>query len=348
MKLKQLLKKGSISLVMAVFALGMLLPVQMAQAAALTTPRDYLSRVGENLTSGEVHQVFFTTAGAVSGGAGNNKVFLVFPVDDDATWCATAGTDLAATAITDPTGGSETATLLPGTLTAKCTQGNGASTFDTIEIDGVNNLSATTKYGVEVTGGSTGKLGTPANTTTGLITIKTNNGSSDIDTADAAIDIIANDQVAVSGVVPPSISFTLSSNAVNLGTLSASTVSTSSHTVRTVTNAVNGYVTYVYDDGNLRKGSDDINNVADGAVSVAAEEYGIATSDSGQTISQDSNCGSAPYTASALSTSQQSIAGATSGPVDETITICYAASISATTVAGSYAHTVTFVTTGLF
>lgn len=337
----------------AVFTLLMLasmlvFPLQYVRAATLTTPRDYLNRVKENLTSGVTHQVFFTTAGAVNGGAGNNKVILVFPDGDDGKWCATAGSDLTVTAITDPTGGSESATLLPGTLAGACTQGAGASSYDTFNITGVNNLSASTKYGVQIADGSTGKLGTPANTTTGLITIKTNNGSTDIDTADAAVDIIAGDQVAVTATVPPSISFTVSSTTINLGTLSTGSVSYSSHTIRTVTNATNGYVSYVYDDGNLRNGGNDINDVADGAVSVASEEYGIATSDASQTITQDSDCASAPYSASGITTSQQSIAGATSGPVDETSTICYAASISATTVAGSYAHTVTFVTTGLF
>jgi len=345
--IKLFIARGVIALIMAVFMLAMIMPVPMAKAGTLTTPRDYMNRVKENLTSGVQHEIFFTTEGAVSGGAGNNEVILLFPDADDGDWCATAGTGTA-TGITDPTGGSETASVLPGTLAVSCTQGSGGSSYDTITVTGVDDLTVTTKYGVRITDTGTGSLGTPANTSTGLITVKTNNGAADIDSANTSVDIITDDQIAVSAVVPPSITFTISSNTVDLGTLSTGSVSTGSHTIQTVTNASSGYTTLVYDDDNLRKGSDTIDDVGDGAVTAGSEEYGIATSDSGQTISQDSDCSNSPYTASALTTTQQSIAGATSGPVDETITICYAASISATTIAGSYAHTVTFITSGLF
>ncbi|MFA5051925.1 MAG: hypothetical protein WC544_02575 [Patescibacteria group bacterium] len=343
----KLAKKLSIALYAALFVFTMVLPWQAAQAATLTTPRDYLSRVAENLTTGEVHQVFFTTDTAVSGGAGLNSVIIVFPDGDDNTWCATAGSDLVATGITNPTGGTESATQLPGSLTAACTVGSGASSYDTITVSGVNDLAGSTKYGVQISDGSTGKLGTPANTTTGLITIKTNNGSTDVDTAQTAVDIISNDQVSVSATVPPSITFTVSSTSINLGTLSTGAVANSTHTVRTITNAANGYVTYVYSDGNLRNGANTI-TATTGALSAGTAGYGIATTDTGQTISNDAACGSAPFTVTALTTSQQSIAGATSGPVDETITICYAAAIASDTVAGAYGQTVTFVTVGLF
>jgi hypothetical protein len=347
----KLAKKISVAIYAALFVFTMVLPWTAAQAATLTTPRDYLSRVAENLTTGEVHQVFFTTATAVSGGAGANSIIIVFPLADNAKWCATAGTDLVATGIANPTGGTESATTLPGTsLTAKCTQGDGASTWDTITVEGVNDLTGSTKYGVEIkqkTSSPTALLGTPANTTTGLLTIKTHNATVDVDSAQAAVDIIANDQISVSATVPPSITFTLSANSINLGTLSTGTVAYSSHTAQTVTNAANGYVTYVYSDGNLRNGSNTIAAVSTN-LSAGTAGYGIATTDTGQTIGTDATCGSAPFTVTALTASQQSIAGATSGPVDETSTICYAAAIAADTVAGAYTQTVTFVTVGLF
>ncbi|MFA5134210.1 MAG: hypothetical protein WC505_00270 [Patescibacteria group bacterium] len=344
----KVLKNTSVVVLMAAFIAVMLFPVQAAYAGTLTTPRDYLNRVKESLTSGVQHEVFFTTEGAVSGGAGNNEITLVFPDADDGGWCATAAADMTVTGITDPTGGSESATSLPGTLVGTCTQGAGASSYDTFTITGVNDLSSATKYGVRIADGTTAELGTPAASTTGLITITTNNGSTDVDSAFTSVDIISDDQVAVSADVPSSITFTLSDTTIDLGTLSTGAVSTSSHTVQTVTNASSGYTTLVYDDGNLRKGSDDINDVADGAVTAGSEEYGLSTTDSSQDIAQDAACGSAPYTASALTATQQSVAGAASGPVDETITVCYAASISASTVAGAYAHTVTYVTVGLF
>jgi len=348
----KLFKKLSVAVYAVLLATMTLMPFSVAHAAGvLTTPRDYLSRVAENLASGEVHQVFFTTASAVAGGGTSNKIIIVFPNADDGKWCATAGIDLVATGITNPTGGSESATALPGTLTAKCVKGTDVSSYDTITVEAVTDLAGTTKYGVEIkqkASSPTALLGTPANTTDGLITVKTNNGSADVDTAQVAVDIIANDQVNVSATVPPSITFAVSATSINLGTLSTGAVASASHTVRTITNAANGYATYVYSDGNLRNGSNTI-AATTGTLVAATAGYGIATQDTGQTIHSDAACNSSPSnTVSALTTAQQSVAGATSGPVDETIYVCYEAAISSLTIAGNYTQTVTYVTVGLF
>ncbi len=166
-------------------------------AGSLAYLKDRLNRLIQNQTNGIAHIVVFTTENAVSGGAGNNSVVLVFPDADDTKWCATAGTDLVAIGSTE-----DSAAALPGTLTARCTQGSGGSNYDTIYVEGVDNLSATTKYGVQVSDGSTAKLGTPAATTTGLITVKTNNGTGDVDNEKLAVDIITNDQVTVTATVP--------------------------------------------------------------------------------------------------------------------------------------------------
>ncbi|PIS42206.1 MAG: hypothetical protein COT24_04665, partial [Candidatus Kerfeldbacteria bacterium CG08_land_8_20_14_0_20_40_16] len=144
------------------------------------------------------------------------------------------------------------------------------------------------------------------------------------------------------------ITFTISSNTISLGTLSTGSVSTTTHTIRTDTSALSGYTSMVYDDGNLRVGANDIDDASGGTIVAGIEEYGMATSDASQTITQDTDCATAPYNATALTTTQQTVAGATSGPVDETSTICYAASIDGFTAAGTYTQTVIFVTTGLF
>ncbi|MFH1207749.1 MAG: helix-turn-helix domain-containing protein [Patescibacteria group bacterium] len=143
------------------------------------------------------------------------------------------------------------------------------------------------------------------------------------------------------------LTFTLSANSLNLGTLATGSVATASHTIQTVTSADSGYATYVYVDGDLLNGGNTINS-ATGTLSSGTEGYGIATSDASQTITQDASCGSAPYNVTALTTSQQAVAGATSGPADETSTVCYQAAIASDTVAGNYSQIVTFVTVGLF
>ena len=179
-------------------------------AGALTKLKDRLNRLIQNQTSGITHIVVFTTENAVSGGAGNNSVILVFPDTDDGNWCATASTDLAVIGSTE-----DSATELPGTLTARCVKGVGVLNYDTIFIEGVDNLSAATKYAVQISDGTAAKLGTPATTTSGVITVKTNNGTGDVDSERLTVDIITDDQVVVTanigglssggrGSVPPS------------------------------------------------------------------------------------------------------------------------------------------------
>ena len=52
----------------------------------------------------------------------------------------------------------------------------------------------------------------------------------------------------------PSISYQLSANSLNLGNINPTIVVSNSHTVTVTTNASSGYVLYISEDGNLRKG----------------------------------------------------------------------------------------------
>ena len=147
----------------------------------------------------------------------------------------------------------------------------------------------------------------------------------------------------------PTITVTLSSNSINLGALTGASVSTQSHTISVTTN-YSGYTTRVVEDGELRYGTATIDQVGDGAVTAGAEEYGLATSQAGRDISQDSDCGNSPYTASPITGAAQSVASK-NGPTytAETTTLCYAASINtATTAAGTYQQALTYITTGAF
>src|SRR3972149_2896783 len=98
------------------------------------------------------------------------------------------------------------------------------------------------------------------------------------------------------GSLVPSITFTLSATTINLGTLTTGAVNNASHTA-TVTTNLGGYSLTVVEDGNLRDSPDDVNDVSDGAVTAGAEEYGLATSESGQAITQDTDCPNSPYSA---------------------------------------------------
>jgi len=170
-----------------------------------------------------------------------------------------------------------------------------------------------------------------------------------------AVDIELNstDQVTVSATVDPSITLTLSTNAINLGTLATGSVSSQTMTSLTATNAVGGYSSTLLENNDLRiDGSNNIDDVGiAGTIDAGTEEYGMSTDDGTDgpfDIITDADCASV-FNADPITATAQTYAGDTSGPVaGETTTLCFAASINATTAAGSYTHTLTFVTTGIF
>ena len=106
------------------------------------------------------------------------------------------------------------------------------------------------------------------------------------------------------------------------------------------------------DDGNLRAfGGDEISDAGvDNDVDAGSEEYGLATSKSGQQIIQwDGGCnGTNPETAVAVTGTAQTVASS-AVPIDnDTTTLCYSASITPATEAGQYSHVLTYIATGTF
>jgi hypothetical protein len=138
----------------------------------------------------------------------------------------------------------------------------------------------------------------------------------------------------------PIISFWISSNSLDLGSIPLGSVATANYTVSTRTNAERGYATTIYEDGNLRTAAgDDIDDVADGEVTANSEEYGIRTSGAdGQMNSADT----------AITSTAQIVASYSSWINLSTVTVTHKVSISPFTPAGYYSHTVTLISTGRF
>lgn len=328
--------------------LGFLVVPMSVSAGTLTTPRDYLNRQIASQTTGIQHEVFFTATNNVSGGAGVNKVTLTFPDSDN--WCATAGSDLTVTGITNPTGATESASALPGTLSGACAQ----SSQDTVTITGVDNLTGGTKYGVRIADGATAKLGSPVAGNNIKVTITTNNGSTDIDSGTYAVSILSDDQVLVSASIEVTLSVSLDTTSVNLGTLDATNINKGAVVSTVSTSAASGYVSLVkYDNTLTSPASDTIPDTAGGTiVAGASSEYGVSTSDASNTITQWSpaSCttGATTSNASALTTTFQSFASNTVGATNEATTLCFMATVTATQAPGTYTSTATLVTTGRF
>lgn len=136
----------------------------------------------------------------------------------------------------------------------------------------------------------------------------------------------------------PTFTFSISASALALGTLTTSSVASGSYTVTTSTNAPFGFTTYVVDDGNLRSGANDIDDVADGTVTAGSEEYGIVTSGTYAQIGSDTG----------LTTAQQTVASHNKWINGAATTVTHNAAISSSTPAGTYTHTVTYVSVGNF
>lgn len=132
------------------------------------------------------------------------------------------------------------------------------------------------------------------------------------------------------------LSFELSDNSINLGQLSTGNVATATLGLSLQTDSFTGFSLSLSEDGNLRSGANDIDDVGDGAVSAGSEEYGVATQGQYSLFADDrAIAGSLPIASH-------------NGLVDivnqEDIVI-FKAAISSSTASGTYSHVVTFSAT---
>jgi hypothetical protein len=362
------MKKNLKKIIIRSIVLGLVIfcGYQIVLAATFTLVKDTLNRVKANEVSGITHKVIFTTVGAVSGGAGINKVIIVTPDDDDNKWCRTAGTDLVATGCTD-----ETSTALPGTLTAKCVVGSGASSYDIITVEAVNDLTATTKYCVDIVqaGTPTALLGTDDTAGSHAMTIKTNNGTVDIDQGDAIIHLVTDDTVVTTATVPASLSFdVVGDETMGFGTLSTTAsrwadtaedgepAATAAHTITAGTNSTGGYSMTVKGDTLKSTGTptDTITAITtEGTLNIGSEEFGLRiTSTGGTGITIDTAYDNSPvdtYYYGGTASTADSIAVCAGASATTTYSLFYAANIAADTEAHTdYTASLTYVATGTF
>lgn len=160
------------------------------------------------------------------------------------------------------------------------------------------------------------------------------------DTGSLAVSILSDDQIVVTATVEPSFTFTISTSTCALGTLSTAATSSCSYTATTTSNASDGYITSMVAASKLVSGSNDIDDVTDGAVTATAEEYGIRVT--------GTNAAYATSTDMLVPLTTTTIASDGSGPINQATTITHIAAISGTTLAGSYSQTVTLISTGTY
>ncbi len=325
--------------------------------AASMPARDYMNRNTANLTTGVTHEIIFTPATMTSG-----SLILIFPDADDGLWCRTAGSLATAT-----TSLHDSATALPGTLSASCTQGSGASNYDTITITGMGSITGGSTYGVRISG-NTGALGTTSSATTSIVTVKTNNGS-DVDSRNIALVTVANDQISITGKVDPTFTFGITDTQIGFGTITSAALRHATAdevgaasapengaptTISASTNAQSGLVIEVRDQ-NAAAGSGMYNSSpettltsrASTAVSAGTIGFGVygknasnITLDEGFDHDSDSDL--------AISTSFQTIASAAAPVSSASFDLAAVSAVAASTAPGDYADTLTLVATGRF
>jgi len=132
------------------------------------------------------------------------------------------------------------------------------------------------------------------------------------------------------------LSFSLSANVMNLGVINTLIVGSDNHTITVTTNAVNGYTCSAAEDGNIRSGANDINDVGDNTVDAGTEEYGISCA--------GADCIDA-VNDQAIPLDVVSNVGRVTASV---ATITYKAAADALTVGTTFSHIVTYTCAGDF
>jgi len=231
--------------------------VTATQAGTLSAVYVFLSRLKINLNGTGTQAVEMILAIDTSTSvASGSTIKIEFPDAEDGKWCRTAGaltvTGITGSAVdlTSPSNWSIDAALpTTDTLTATCTQG-GTGTVDTITISNVGELTAGTTYGVNISSG-TGIIGTDSTAGEHVLNISVNVGGVPVDSKSIKIHLVNDDTVVVTATVADiaSVSCSISSNSVNLGTLyPGGTYAVGSNTIGASTTS-NGYYWAVYGTG---------------------------------------------------------------------------------------------------
>lgn len=220
------------------------------------------------------------------------------------------------------------------------------------------NACVQVEIGLHATAGTTGDTQITNHATPASYSISIAGGFDD--TGNILISILNDDQVSVSATVSESITFTISDNSIGFGTLSASAAryatgdttgsgsETEAHTIVVGTNASNGY-TLTANGSTLTSGGNTIDAIGstNTASSVGTEQFGLRLTASG-----GNGTVSAPYAASGFAFDTAAfpdeVAVSTSASANTTYSARYLANITASTEAGAYTATLTYIATANF
>lgn len=346
-------------------------PLQVAFAADLLNKSDTMSSLKDN-TASDHTIVFRTPTGA---GDSTDTITVEFDKGAGTAFTVPGALDFTDLDLAHSAGGQTSCSgvtfsndeTLAATASATAWGVSVNTTTDTITLtaptDGVGvaaiagNACVRMRIGTNATTGATGDQQITNPDITGATNYTIAIAGTFGDVGDIVVQIILDDQVAVSATVAEALTFSLSTNSVAFGTLSSAAVTTGSHTVTLATNAASG-LTLTVSGSTLTSGSNTITAMSTAAASsVGTEQFGINAKDNA-TPNVGAECsGTSPIAAAATGystvdnfkfVSGETVISSSSGINSTTCTISYIANISAATEAGSYTTTLTYNATSNF
>ena len=328
------------------------LPVRPAEAASLTGLSDTMSSLSVSATSS--HTIRFTTPSGAA--AATSTIIITFPASYDFTGKATT----SVTFTHGVTLGSETTETFAGTPSPTAWGIAFSGTANRIltltpPTDGIGAAVVAPNEKIIITYSAASSTNP---TSAGSYTASISGGFGDI--GDLTNVILNNNQVNISGTVPQSITFTISTTTISFGTLSAvaarfasstgsgDTAEVEAHNIVTGTNALNGY-TITASGTTLTYGNASINPI--GGVNAASvtgtEQFGLRATATGGI-----GAVSAPYAtagfAYATSSFPSAVATASGASANTTYSLRYLANITSNTEAGIYTANVSYIATANF
>ena len=349
--ISQLRKATSLYLIFALLAAMFTGGAHVAKAASLTALSDTMS--SSKISTASSHIIRFTTPTGASDNT--DTIIITFPSDFNFT-SKTIGTVTF-------THGATTGAESTETLAASPSATDWGAVFSgtqnrvltlTAPTDGVGAASVAASDKVIITYDSSNS--TNASTaTTYLISISGTFG----DTGDITVNLITDDQVAITASVTQSLSFAISDNTTEFGTLSTSAASyadnsagnsteVESHTLIASTNAQNGYSVTV-NGATLTSGANTISAIGstNTASSTGTEQFGLR-----MTATGGSGTVTVPYAASGFAFDTAAfpdqVASSSTSSASTTYSVRYLANIAVGTEPGSYSATLTYVATANF
>lgn len=332
----------------------------LALAAALSDISDEMSTVKISPAVSS-HEIMFATP---SGVQYNDDVIITFGSD------FIVGEHLTVTDVDIDVGDSGICSSA-GWSDQTVADSAGVSTWGVATTSSTVTLTAPTGTSGEVVAGNCIRiqLGASAALGSNEITNPTVAGSKTIaytgsfgDVGTSTIQILDDDQVAVTAEVLGSISFSISETAIGFGNLSAtqdryantsggSNTEAVGHTMTAGTNASSGYAITVKG-ATLTSGSNTITAIGGthAATSTGSEQFGIRISDNaaGTGSAVDPYDDAAQYAYDATASATDVVAEASGATADTIYSVRYVANIASNTEAGSYSTAFTYVATANF